>query len=40
MNRISRTLAALIVATGLTATVMAPADAAPAISFNNHQWCC
>ena len=40
MNRIARTLVALLIAAGLTTTVVAPADAAQVISLNNHQWCC
>jgi hypothetical protein len=43
MNRIARTLAALIVATGLTTAVVAQAQADTSSSkvvANNHQWCC
>jgi hypothetical protein len=39
MNRIVRTLAALLVSASLMAVVSAPADAAPA-KADNHQWCC
>lgn len=39
MNRIARTLAALIVASSLTAAVAPVAQAAPVIAKGNH-WCC
>lgn len=41
MNRIARTLAALIVATGLTTavTVHAQADAGQVVA-GDHAWCC
>ena len=43
MNRIARTLAALIVATGLTTAVVVQAQAdvsTETVVANNHQWCC
>lgn len=41
MNRISRTLVALLAATALTAIVAAPqALAAPSTSLKGNHWCC
>jgi hypothetical protein len=42
MNRIARTLAALIVAAGLTtAVIQAPAEAATnSVVMGNGHWCC
>jgi hypothetical protein len=42
MNRIARTLAALLVATGLTTAVVVQAQAAPSTDsvVANRNWCC
>lgn len=40
MNRIPRTLAALIAAAALAATVAPQAQAAPSTSLNGNHWCC